>query len=79
MKLGLTDIWEKHGERLDFLIKADDDTFLVMDNLMARLQGRDPEKPFMMGHKLTNEVKLIKSYFFMVVWLLFELVLHKWR
>ena len=58
MKLGLTDVWEKYGERLDFLIKADDDTFLVMDNLMARLQGRDPEKPFMMGHKLTNEVNI---------------------
>ena len=56
MKLGLVEVWETHGARLDFLIKADDDTFLVMDNLMAQLQGRDPERPFMMGHKMTNEV-----------------------
>ena len=58
MKLGLVEVWKKHGETLDFLIKADDDTFLVMDNLMTRLQGRDPERPFMLGHKLTNEVNI---------------------
>ena len=58
MKLGLVEVWKNHGETLDFLIKADDDTFLVMDNLMTRLQGRDPERPFMMGHKLTNEVNI---------------------
>ena len=58
VKLGLVDVWEKHGEGLDFLIKADDDTFVIMDNLMARLQRRDPEVPFMMGHKMTNEVDL---------------------
>ena len=56
VKLGLVEVWETHGARLDFVIKADDDTFLVMDNLMAQLQGRDPERPFMMGHKMTNEV-----------------------
>ena len=56
VKLGLVEVWEKHGEGLDFLIKADDDTFVIMDNLMARLQRRDPEVPFMMGHKMTNEV-----------------------
>ena len=58
MKLGLGEVWEKHGAGLDFLIKADDDTFLVVDNLMARLQGTDPETPFMMGHKMTNEVRI---------------------
>ena len=58
VKLGLVELWERHGEGLDFLIKADDDTFVIMDNLMARLQGRDPEVPFMMGHKMTNEVGL---------------------
>ena len=58
VKLGLVEVWKNHGETLDFLIKADDDTYLVMDNLMTRLQGRDPERPFMMGHKLTNEVNI---------------------
>ena len=58
MKLGLIEVWERHGEELDFLIKADDDTFVIIDNLMARLQGRDPEVSFMMGHKMTNEVSL---------------------
>ena len=59
VKLGLVEVWETHEAEIDFLIKADDDTFLIMDNLMARLQGRDPEIPFMIGHKMTNEVRLL--------------------
>ena len=49
-----------HRDSFDFLIKTDDDSFVVMDNLRARLAAMDPDQEFMMGHKLTDDGVMIR-------------------
>ena len=44
-----------HRDTFDFLIKTDDDSFVVMGNLRARLAALDPDQELMMGHKLTDD------------------------
>ena len=45
----------RHRDTFDFLIKTDDDSFVVMGNLRARLAALDPDQELMMGHKLTDD------------------------
>ena len=47
-------------DSFDFLIKTDDDSFVVMDNLRARLAAMDPEQEFMMGHKLSDDGVMLR-------------------
>ena len=47
---GLVSVWQRYQEELDFLIKADDDTFMVLDNLRYLLSGLEAGREFVVGH-----------------------------
>ena len=47
---GLVYVWQQYQEELDFLIKADDDTFMVLDNLRYLLSGLEAGREFVVGH-----------------------------
>ena len=47
---GLVSVWREYQEDFDFVIKADDDTFMVLDNLRYLLSGLQPGKEFVLGH-----------------------------
>ncbi|GMR43457.1 hypothetical protein PMAYCL1PPCAC_13652, partial [Pristionchus mayeri] len=36
----------------DWFVKADDDTYLIMENLRAYLKTLDPNKPYYIGHRM---------------------------
>uniref|UniRef100_A0A0N5BVB4 N-acetylgalactosaminide beta-1,3-galactosyltransferase n=1 Tax=Strongyloides papillosus TaxID=174720 RepID=A0A0N5BVB4_STREA len=44
MKNTLRYVWKKYGNKYDWYIKADDDTYVVMENLRAFLLNEDPNK-----------------------------------
>ncbi|XP_062291457.1 glycoprotein-N-acetylgalactosamine 3-beta-galactosyltransferase 1-like [Scomber scombrus] len=46
-------IYEHHLDDADWFIKADDDTFVVMENLRYVLSKYDPEKPLYLGRRFT--------------------------
>ena len=50
VKLGLSLIWRDYNSQFDFLIKADDDTFLIVDNLKHLLSQLSPNEPLILGH-----------------------------
>ena len=51
-------IWKILGERhlddFDWFLKADDDTFIVVDNLRRFVESRNPRTPIWYGAKLKN-------------------------
>ena len=59
VKLSLQHVWENYNNTFDYLLKADDDTFVVMENLMSRLSRMSPEKKFLLGHKQSDQVLFI--------------------
>ena len=50
VKLGLTLVWRDYVGQFDFLIKADDDTFLIVENLRHLLHEMSPDDPLILGH-----------------------------
>ncbi|CEF62341.1 Glycoprotein-N-acetylgalactosamine 3-beta-galactosyltransferase 1 [Strongyloides ratti] len=44
MKNTLKHVWKKHGDKYDWYLKADDDTYVVMENLRAFLLNENPNK-----------------------------------
>lgn len=51
VKLGLSTIWIDYSSQFDFLIKADDDTFLIVENLKYLLSQLSPSEPLILGHQ----------------------------
>lgn len=43
-----------HREEFDWFLKADDDTFILVDNLRRFLNGRNPDDPFWYGSRLKS-------------------------
>ena len=62
LKLSLVHVWQNYNNTFDYLLKADDDTFVVMDNLMSRLSHMSPEKKFLLGHKQSDQVLVSSLY-----------------
>ena len=50
VKLGLTITWKDYAGLFDFLVKADDDTFIIVDNLKQLLKTKSSEEPLILGH-----------------------------
>ncbi|KAJ8404641.1 hypothetical protein AAFF_G00335040 [Aldrovandia affinis] len=48
---------EKHGDEADWFLKADDDTFVVLDNLRWLLANHTPEEPVYCGKRFKPFVK----------------------
>ena len=42
-------IWEHHRDDADWILKADDDTYVLTDHLRDFLQSYDPTKPHYFG------------------------------
>ena len=42
-------VWEHHREEADWFMKADDDTYVIVENLKSMLQDVDPNEPVYYG------------------------------
>ena len=49
VQLGMKEVWRRYKDDFDYLLKADDDTFIVMNNLISLLQSKQ-EDDFILGH-----------------------------
>ncbi|XP_052250815.1 glycoprotein-N-acetylgalactosamine 3-beta-galactosyltransferase 1-like isoform X2 [Dreissena polymorpha] len=45
-------VYQQCNDSFDWILKCDDDTFIVMDNLRHMLAGLDPQKPAYLGFRL---------------------------
>ena len=50
-KLAFRHVHAHHLESADWFLKADDDTYVIVENLRRLLSGYDPEKPIHFGHR----------------------------
>jgi len=50
-RAAFTYVWEKHREEADWFIKADDDTYVIMENLKHLLVEYDSDRPMIFGHR----------------------------
>ena len=50
VKAGIMATYNKYQDEFDYLLKADDDTFIVMDNLRHLLSHQQVEEEFVLGH-----------------------------
>lgn len=50
-------IYDNHYDEADWFMKADDDTFVVLENLRYFLADRDPKEPVYYGHHFSTFVK----------------------
>ena len=55
VKLGMDLIMELYYGTFDYLIKADDDSYIVVGNLLKLLSQMDPKNKFIIGHKQQDQ------------------------
>uniref|UniRef100_A0AC35THN8 N-acetylgalactosaminide beta-1,3-galactosyltransferase n=1 Tax=Rhabditophanes sp. KR3021 TaxID=114890 RepID=A0AC35THN8_9BILA len=60
----LIKMWKKHGDKFDYYLKADDDSYVIMENLRLFLLNKDPNQDLYEGFKLhvTTDGKKPYSY-----------------
>ncbi|EDV94074.1 glycoprotein-N-acetylgalactosamine 3-beta-galactosyltransferase 1 [Drosophila grimshawi] len=49
---GFRHVWHTYGEQFDWFLKADDDTYVIMENLRHMLSAYDPNMPVYFGYQL---------------------------
>jgi len=55
VKLGLTRIWSEYAGEFDYLLKADDDTYVVMENLKHALNMLNASEKVLFGHRQESD------------------------
>ena len=50
VKLGFQHVYENHFDNFDWFMKADDDTFVIIENLKDMLSEYDTNDPIHFGH-----------------------------
>ncbi|XP_033242688.1 glycoprotein-N-acetylgalactosamine 3-beta-galactosyltransferase 1-like isoform X2 [Drosophila miranda] len=55
VRAGFAYAYKHHGEDYDWFLKADDDTFIIMENLRYFLYPYDPEAALYFGHKFHTD------------------------
>ncbi|KAA3673117.1 glycoprotein-N-acetylgalactosamine 3-beta-galactosyltransferase [Paragonimus westermani] len=56
MRATLRHIYQ-YADQYDFFLKTDDDTYIVIENLLAVLQSYSPEDRFMLGHRFPSKTQ----------------------
>ncbi|XP_043663016.1 glycoprotein-N-acetylgalactosamine 3-beta-galactosyltransferase 1-like [Drosophila teissieri] len=51
---GFRHVWQHYAGDYDWFLKADDDTYVVMENLQHLLGGFDPDTPVFFGYKMAR-------------------------
>lgn len=54
-KEGIKRVWEDYQDQFDYLLKADDDTYVVVENLKKILHQFDPRDLLYMGHQQEDQ------------------------
>ncbi|XP_017066354.1 glycoprotein-N-acetylgalactosamine 3-beta-galactosyltransferase 1 [Drosophila eugracilis] len=54
MRIALDYVYQNYGEDYDWFLKADDDTFVIMENLRLLLYPYDPEAALYFGHRFRS-------------------------
>ncbi|KAH8378274.1 hypothetical protein KR093_010482 [Drosophila rubida] len=49
---GFRHVWQEYGQDYDWFLKADDDTYVIMENLHHMLSAYDANVPLYFGHQL---------------------------
>ncbi|KAH8378273.1 hypothetical protein KR093_010483, partial [Drosophila rubida] len=49
---GFRHVWQEYGEQYDWFLKADDDTYVIMENLHHMLSAYDANMPLYFGHQM---------------------------
>lgn len=50
VKMGFKYVYDKHFDDFDWFVKADDDTFMIIENLKDMLSEYDTREPIHFGH-----------------------------
>ena len=50
-KAALSYIYDHHRQDADWVLKADDDTFVIVENLRHLLKDHEPEEPKFLGRR----------------------------
>ncbi|KAK4010685.1 hypothetical protein OUZ56_019816 [Daphnia magna] len=50
-------VWERYQDKVDWFLKADDDTYVIVENLRYFLSGFNTSQPLYFGHKFKTIVK----------------------
>ncbi len=50
-RFGFINAYRNHLNDFDFFMKADDDTYVIVENLCLLLSNKDPNVPILMGRR----------------------------
>ena len=62
VKHALRYIYEHHLNEFDWFFKADDDTYVIMENLRRYVDSKDPKLPWFLGRRFKRPSLNISSY-----------------
>ncbi|KAM8715046.1 hypothetical protein ACLKA7_002145 [Drosophila subpalustris] len=51
---GFRHVWQQYGEQFDWFLKADDDTYVIMENLHHMLSAYDANLPLYFGYQMSR-------------------------